>query len=41
MVRKRIYQKPTIEVVEMKTSGILLENSAKLGGYKYEDGWED
>lgn len=43
---KRTYYKPTVNVVEIKTSRVLLLNSAKLGGYSYQvnegdDGWSD
>jgi len=42
-MRKRIYSSPTVEVVEMKTSKALLDTSANMQGYTYdeENGWKD
>ena len=40
----RTYLKPAIQVVEVKSDSVLLAASpakAKLGGYQYEEGWED
>ncbi len=46
MKHKRIYQKPTVQIVEIKKSGVLLMNSGTLEGYQYqentnEEGWEN
>ena len=44
MKRKRIYVSPAVQVVEMKTRGVLLggSGSASLQQYEYEDdGWTD
>jgi hypothetical protein len=39
---KRKYCQPTVQVVEIKNSGLLLLNSASLKGYQYqEDVWTD
>lgn len=40
MKRKRIYVSPTVKVVETRTNGVLLEGSATLQQYQYEEnGW--
>ena len=39
---KRTYNKPTVKVVELNNRVALLQNSATLEGYQYqENGWED
>jgi hypothetical protein len=39
---KRTYRKPTVKVVELNNRVALLQNSATLEGYQYqENGWED
>lgn len=42
-MRKKMYINPTVEVVEMKTSKALLDTSADMQGYTYdeENGWKD
>ena len=42
MRNKREYVKPTVKVVELNNRVALLQNSATLEGYQYEnDGWTD
>ena len=42
MKHKRTYRKPTFKVVEMNTCAALLQSSATLQGYEYQDnGWTD
>lgn len=42
MKHKRTYQKPTVQVVELNASVALLNSSATLQGYQYEqNGWEE
>ena len=39
---KRTYRKPTVKVVELNSNVALLQSSATLQGYQYEDnGWTD
>jgi hypothetical protein len=39
---KRTYRKPTVKVVELNSNVALLQSSATLEGYQYqENGWED
>ena len=39
---RRTYKKPTVKVVELNNRVALLQNSATLEGYQYqENGWED
>lgn len=42
MKQRRTYQKPTVKVVELNSRVALLESSATLQGYQYEDNvWTD
>ena len=42
MRNKREYVKPTVKVVELNSNVALLQSSATLQGYQYEDnGWTD
>ena len=43
MKHKRTYQKPSFKVVELHTNVALLQNSATLQGYQYEqdNSWTD
>lgn len=46
MKHKRLYAKPTMQVVEMVSGAVLLDTSAMLQGYQYqenttEEGWTD
>ena len=40
---KRTYNKPTVKVVELNSNVALLQSSATLKGYQYEEnnGWTD
>lgn len=43
---RRTYKKPTVKVVELNTHVALLQNSATLQGYEYQEntndeGWEN
>jgi hypothetical protein len=46
MRNKKTYLKPAIKVVKMRRTSALLNSSAKMGGYQYQenngnDGWSD
>ena len=46
MRNKKTYLKPAIKVVKMRRTSALLNSSAKMGGYQYQEneggeGWEE